>query len=178
MLLSLDKPTNWRTKLLGVGLSSRFCKAAWQIAHGARIGGEISILPSWACMAISWWRKAFSREILILATGIGRQQTAELFGAGAVLSFFLSFFLSFILLVSLFVCLFVWLAGWLSVCPCMSVGRFIWRFATVCPLECIYVSDSFPSHVSTPPSCFSPSLRPCISLCCYYIIQFIHSNLL
>lgn len=69
-------------------------------------------------MAISWWRKAFSREILILATGIGRQQTAELFGAGAVLSFFLSF----ILLVSLFVCLFVWLAGWLSVPVCLWVG--------------------------------------------------------
>lgn len=124
MLLSLDKPTNWRTKLLGVGLSSRFCKAAWQIAHGARIGGEISILPSWACMAISWWRKAFSREILILATGIGRQQTAELFGAGAILSFFLPFFHS----ACFFVCLSVCLAGWLSVCPCMSVGVYL----TVC----------------------------------------------
>lgn len=75
-------------------------------------------------MAISWWRKAFSREILILATGIGRQQTAELFGAGAILSFFLPFFHS----ACFFVCLSVCLAGWLSVCPCMSVGVYL----TVC----------------------------------------------
>ena len=38
-----------------------------------RIGGGISILRSWACMAILWWRGAFSREIHIPATGTGRQ---------------------------------------------------------------------------------------------------------